>query len=1407
MSEQGSEREPLEKLAEEFVERIRRGERPSLTEYVQKHPALAADIRELFPALVEMEELRPGGDQATGPFAGPLADDGPVPQQLGEYRILRELARGGMGVVYEAVQESLGRHVALKVLAAQGLANPGQRERFRREAQAAAKLHHTNIVPVFGTGEHAGVHYYAMQFIQGQGLDAVLGEVRRLRDENASRPPEEQGGGPEAAAEVARGLLSGRFPGPATQAGGAAGAAGPGAAAPPQAATANERGGSTSAVLGMSSAAGSRPGAPYFREVARLGVQAAEALAHAHQQGVLHRDIKPSNLLLDARGTVWLTDFGLAKAEGAGELTSPGDVVGTLRYMAPERFQGQADTRSDIYSLGLTLYEMLTLRPAFEDSNRARLVEQVLRAEPPRPRNLDGHIPRDLELIALKAMAKSPAERYTTARELADDLERFLKDEPIWAKRPTLVQRARKWLRRHPAVMRSVVAVLAMTVVVLGVSSALILREIDRKDKALKEKREALAEKTEALTEKSRQEGIAKEKAKIAREKQAEAERQMATTNMLYNFLVLKLLRAPDPELALGRKVTVLDVLNNVEGKVDAAFPDRPLTQAEMHFVIGKTYLELGEYAKAESHLAAAVERRTRHLGREAPLTLKAMNALAVVLQRRGKLQPARSLQEETVRLKVRVLGAEHRDTLQAKQNLAVVLDDLGKLEEARKLDEEVFAIRTRVLGPAHHDTLLSLEILAQSLIEQGKWKEARQRYEKVLAQLGKLRPAEHPELLRVRHNLASLLRDQGKLEEARKMFAAVVAGRERILGRDHPRTLLSRSRLGFVLARQGKLPQARKMLEEAKEGLVRSLGEEHEYTLGAMNDLAAVFLQQGQWKQARTLLEKVLAQRTRSLGPEHPGICTPMMNLANLLRRLGKLPEARRYIEKCLALCKQVYGPEHRKTADTMGELAGLLFDQRQLQPAFDLCQRTIKLKKRILGPKHPSTLHSLANMALILGDQGKRKEAWDLLEKTLQDFEEVLGPKHPSTLQTLHLLAYMLLEEIRRKDLRRLPEARKRFEEVIALSAEALGPDHPSTLDSRWGLLEVLFAMDPVPPKAVKMCHQIVARVSRVHGPDHAITRNARNICAGQLRNARKYEEARKLHQENLEQCQRSLGPKHPDTIFAKKRLAETLHSMNRFADASKLFAEVLADLSRSPTFGPGHRVTLEARTDYAVCLSNAGKFAESRKLHEETLELSRRSLGPEDPDTLDTIKRLSQIINVQAFKLWQAGKLPQAEKTFREGLAVIKPVESKFASINDNYRGALAQLCGNLARFLVLSPQVKVDVAKEAVTLAQKAVKLMPQLRLWWNTLCLAQYRAGNFKAARATMTQSLARSKGGDCRDWFLLAMIQWRQGEKDQARRWFDRAVQQMETQHLKSDVARTFRAEAAKVLGIKDKKD
>jgi serine/threonine protein kinase/WD40 repeat protein/tetratricopeptide (TPR) repeat protein len=452
----------LQQLAEEFVQRQRRGERPALSEYAERHPDLAADIRDLFPALVKIERLKPAAGDLTGAFIGESGPaDGHTPERLGEYRILREVGHGGMGVVYEAEQESLGRHVALKVLPRQALLKATYLERFRREAKASARLHHTNIVPVFGVGECDGTHYYAMQFIRGEGLDKVLRDLRRLR----ATPGGPTVAAPSSEGSVAHSLLTGRF-------------------AAPEAAPAEERPGrptlspgtAADGTHGCSTLSAGGPEADYFRGIARVAVQVADALAYAHRQGILHRDIKPSNLLLDQQGTVWVTDFGLAKAEGTDDLTQAGDIVGTIRFMAPERFDGRSAPQSDVYALGATLYELLTLRPAFDDVNKARLVGKVLHEPPPPPRKLDPRIPGDLETIVLKCLAKEPTERYATADILAEDLRRFLADRPIKARRTPWHERTWRWCRRNPAVASLLATVAVLLVAVAVVSTVMAAR-------------------------------------------------------------------------------------------------------------------------------------------------------------------------------------------------------------------------------------------------------------------------------------------------------------------------------------------------------------------------------------------------------------------------------------------------------------------------------------------------------------------------------------------------------------------------------------------------------------------------------------------------------------------------------------------------------------------------------------------------------------------------------------------------------------------------------------------------------------------------------------------------------------------------------------------------------------------
>jgi serine/threonine protein kinase len=451
-----SDPELLHLLVAEWRLRLSRGERPDVSEYTAKYPELAEQIRELLPGLTAPQtppELRPETADATRLYVS-SPDPTVMPIRLGDYRILREIGHGGMGIVYEAEQESLRRRVALKVLPAGSLMDRQLRQRFQREARAAARLHHTNIVPVFGAGEEGGLLYYVMQLIDGLGLDRVLAEIRRMRWQNHPTVKATASQLPPAAVELsaedlARSFFTGQIR--AEPAGSCARPAEPGPA---------------------SAATLSGPGRPYWKAVARLGAQVAEALDYAAGQGVLHRDIKPSNLLLDMQGNVWVTDFGLAKVSAGEEgLTLTGDVIGTLRYLAPERFAGFSDIRSDIYSLGLTLYEMLVHRPAYAEIDRSKLIHQLTHEEPLPPRKLAPAIPRDLETVVLKAIARDPAHRYQTAGELAADLKRFGEDHPVRARRVSATERLWRWCKRNPSLASLTAAVFFLLAAVATVAS------------------------------------------------------------------------------------------------------------------------------------------------------------------------------------------------------------------------------------------------------------------------------------------------------------------------------------------------------------------------------------------------------------------------------------------------------------------------------------------------------------------------------------------------------------------------------------------------------------------------------------------------------------------------------------------------------------------------------------------------------------------------------------------------------------------------------------------------------------------------------------------------------------------------------------------------------------------------
>ena len=441
--------------------------------------------------------------------------------RIAGYRVVRELGRGGMGTVYEAVHVGLDRPVALKVLGTHAAPDSSARRRFLNEARTAAGLHHTHIVPVFDVGQVGGLCYYAMQRIEGSGLDRVIRHLRRVRPSGVAgqrdlprqlrRPPmamrpwarrRSAPGSASSGSGCPRAGWAAARDAPATPAARGSAAGHPDLASSLVVRSGLKRTGVVpperrSAIRPPRGAAGGRsrirgepglngdlavdrpsracPGAgcgadshrrddepppfepprgsAYFRWVAAVGLQAADALAHAHHQGVIHRDVKPSNLLIDAKGNIWVTDFGLARRLADPGLTHHDSLLGTPRYMSPEQARtGSIDGRTDVYSLGATLYELLTLRPPFDGQSAAELLDQIGRDEPVPPRKFQPRLPRDLETIVLKALAKRPVDRYATAAELAEDLARFLSHEPVKARRISPIGRLWRVARRHPGI-------------------------------------------------------------------------------------------------------------------------------------------------------------------------------------------------------------------------------------------------------------------------------------------------------------------------------------------------------------------------------------------------------------------------------------------------------------------------------------------------------------------------------------------------------------------------------------------------------------------------------------------------------------------------------------------------------------------------------------------------------------------------------------------------------------------------------------------------------------------------------------------------------------------------------------------------------------------------------------------
>jgi tetratricopeptide (TPR) repeat protein/serine/threonine protein kinase len=943
------------RLVEELTDRLQAG--GDVESFIAAQPEHADTLRRLLPAARMMADL----SASTGSRDGPAADSAELLREpLGDFDLLREIGRGGMGVVYEAVQRSLGRKVALKVLPLAATMDPRQLQRFRHEAQAAAMLHHPNVVPVFGVGCERGVHYYAMQLIQGRSLAAMIDELLG--------PVHSAGGG---------GTLN-----PKTQSfqpfNGFSDSAVPAGAENPkthenQAAPESRvpNGTADTAPIAALTTQPARRDRAYYRHLAELIAQAADALEYAHSMGVVHRDIKPANLLLDESGHLWVTDFGLAKLDAALGMTVSGDLIGTLRYMSPEQAlarHGLVDHRTDMYSLGATLYELLTLRPAVDGADKHELLRKIAFEEPTKPRKLDRAIPPELETITLKCLAKNPNERYATVGELADDLRRWLGDQTIKAKPPTLRQGAVKWARRHRPVVRAA----SLVVLILAGSLGWIIRDWQaRRTEAESRVAEALA-----IAEPKLRDGNPHDPELISAVRKAEAQLgggvlreavRRQVTQLLADVTMLKRLE----EIRLGQAAVK-------DGSFDTAGADPAYAQAFRDYCIDVETLTVPEAAaRIRSraigiHLAAALDNwaaareRTRgtdwkrllDVAREAdpdPWRCDLRQALASGgkedLEKLLASAPTQKLPPTTLAL-LGSLFAQDRG-IAAKLVVAMLREGQQRYPDDFWINENLALILTHAVEPPQLDEAIGFSRVALAL---------------------------RPQSPGVHLNLGNPLMDRGRLDEAVACYREAIRLKEDYADAHYG--------LGNALQKQRKLA-------EAEQSYRRALKYKPDYA-EVYNNVGCALQKQGKLAEAEQSLRQALWYK--------PDFADAHFNLGNALRDQRKLAEAEQSFREFVR-----YKPDF---ADAYFNLGNALHDQGKLAEAEQPYRQALKLKPdfaevhynlgnalrkqgKLAEAEHsyrqalklkPDFAEVYNNLAIVLHDQGKLTEAEQSLRQALK-------------------------------------------------------------------------------------------------------------------------------------------------------------------------------------------------------------------------------------------------------------------------------------------------------------------------------------------------------------------------------------------------------------------------------------